>query len=107
MPNRKNVLITGASSGLGRGMAKIFAAKGYNLALCARRMDRLEELKADLLTAYPTVNVWIKPLDVCQYDTVFTVFREFRDEMGSLDRVLVNAGMGKGCLLYTSPSPRD
>lgn len=101
MPQRKNVLITGASSGLGRGMAKIFAAKGYNLALCARRMDRLEELKADLQATNPSVKVWIKSLDVCQYDDVFTVFREFRDEMGTLDRVLINAGMGKGAPLGT------
>ena len=42
------VLITGASSGLGRGMAREFAAMGRNLALCARRTDRLEELKQEL-----------------------------------------------------------
>ena len=38
------ILITGASSGLGAEMARQFAAKGHDLALCARRTDRLEEL---------------------------------------------------------------
>ena len=45
---RKNVLITGASSGLGAGMARILAAKGHNLALTARRVDRLDALKAEI-----------------------------------------------------------
>ena len=39
----KTILITGASSGLGAGMAREFAAKGYNLALCARRLERRSE----------------------------------------------------------------
>lgn len=96
MPVRKNILITGASSGLGEGMARIFAAKGRNLALCARRMDRLEKLKAELEEKHPDITVLIKPLDVADYDQVFAVFDAFRTELGSIDRVLVNAGMGKG-----------
>lgn len=45
---RQKILITGASSGLGAGMARSFAAQGRDLALCARRTDRLTELKAEL-----------------------------------------------------------
>ena len=41
----KVILITGASSGLGEGMAREFAARGNHLALCARRTDRLDSLK--------------------------------------------------------------
>jgi short-subunit dehydrogenase len=48
----KTILITGASSGLGAGMAREFAAKGYNLALCARRLERLETLKQELQSQY-------------------------------------------------------
>ena len=98
---RKTILITGASSGLGRGMAKEFAAMGRNLALCARRTDRLEELKQELAAAHPDIKVSIKALDVLDYEKVFEVFREFRQEFGSLDRVIVNAGMGKGQPLGT------
>ena len=101
MSTRQNILITGASSGLGRGMAREFAAMGRNLALCARRLDRLEELKAELQAAYPDIQVAIQPLDVNDYDAVFTTFKAFRNELGSLDRVIVNAGMGKGQPLGT------
>lgn len=93
---RKTILITGASSGLGRGMAREFAKLGRNLALCARRTDRLEELKAELLTAHPGIQVSVRALDVMNYDQVFEVFKAFRDDFGTLDRVIVNAGMGKG-----------
>ena len=44
----KTVLITGASSGIGAGMAREFAQKGYDLAICARRLERLQELKQEL-----------------------------------------------------------
>ena len=92
----KNILITGASSGLGDGMARQFAKLGYNLALCARRVERLEKLKSELEAAHPGIKVITKSLDVCDYDQVFEVFRAFRTELGSLDRVIVNAGLGKG-----------
>ena len=49
MTTRRNILITGASSGLGKGMAIEFAKKGRNLALCARRVDRLQQLRDELL----------------------------------------------------------
>ncbi|MGW4478058.1 SDR family oxidoreductase [Rhodococcus triatomae] len=98
---RKNILITGASSGLGRGMAREFASRGRNLALAARRTDRLEELRDELLAAHPGITVAIRALDVNEHDDVFTVFREFDEEFGGLDRVIVNAGLGKGQPLGT------
>jgi len=98
---RRNILITGASSGLGREMAVQFAQKGRNLALCARRIDRLEILKAELLAIDPNISVIIKSLDVNDHDAVFTVFNEFKQELGQLDRVIVNAGMGKGASIGT------
>jgi short-subunit dehydrogenase len=93
---RQNILITGASSGLGRGMAREFAARGRNLALCARRLDRLEELRDELLGAHPGITVTVAPLDVDDHEQVFEVFRAFRIDLGQLDRVIVNAGLGKG-----------
>lgn len=93
---RKRILITGASSGLGRGMAREFARAGSDLALCARRLDRLEALKAELEGAHPAIRVSIHSLDVTDHEQVFAVFAAARDALGGLDRVIVNAGIGQG-----------
>jgi len=98
---RQNILITGASSGLGKGMAMEFAKQGRNLALCARRVERLEELKTELLSINPNIDVITKSLDVNDHDQVFEVFNAFKAEMGQLDRVIINAGMGKGASIGT------
>jgi short-subunit dehydrogenase len=93
---RKNILITGASSGLGRGMAREFARLGRNLALCARRTDRLHALQRELTAAHPGIAIHVRALDVTNHEQVFEVFNAFAADLGSLDRVIVNAGIGKG-----------
>jgi short-subunit dehydrogenase len=98
---RQRILITGASSGLGAEMARQFAALGRDLALCARRTERLEELRSELIAQHPSVRVAIRALDVNDHDAVFRVFDEFADELGGLDRVVVNAGLGKGARIGT------
>ncbi|HEX9176804.1 MAG TPA: SDR family oxidoreductase [Mycobacterium sp.] len=93
---RQKILITGASAGLGAGMARAFAAKGRDLALCARRTDRLDELKAELTAQYPNIKVAVAELDVNDHEQVPKVFAALSDELGGIDRVIVNAGIGKG-----------
>ena len=109
----RTVLITGASSGLGAEMARQLAARGYDLALCARRLDRLEKLRAEILAADPsgstTRRIEVRALDVNDADQVFEVFRGFRDDFADggdgegrgLDRIVINAGLGKGAPLGT------
>ena len=60
---RKTILITGASSGLGEEMARQFAARGHDLALCARRVEKLEALKAEIVAAQ-CLNGRVQPFDV-------------------------------------------
>lgn len=98
---RRNILITGASAGLGEEMARQFAANGHNLALTARREDRLKALQEELTAAYPAQTVVIHKLDVNDHDQVFEVFRAAEAELGTLDRVIVNAGLGKGAPIGT------
>lgn len=94
-------MITGASSGLGAEMARQLAALGHDLALCARRVERLEEVRAEILRAQPKRTVSIRPLDVNDHEAVFATTRAFVEELGGLDRVVVNAGLGKGRPLGT------
>jgi short-subunit dehydrogenase len=80
-------------------MARAFAAKGRDLALCARRTDRLEELKSELTSRHPGITVAVAELDVNDHEQVPKVFAALADELGGIDRVIVNAGIGKGAPL--------
>jgi short-subunit dehydrogenase len=98
---RKTILITGASSGLGAEMARQFAARGHDLALCARRTEKLEALREEIHRDHPNVHIEIKDLDVTDDGQVFEVFRAFKADFGRIDRVIINAGLGKGAPLGT------
>lgn len=100
-PHRQTILITGASSGLGAEMARQFADLGHDLALCARRTEKLESIKSGILAAHPERRVEIRALDVNDDDQVFEVFRGFKADFGTIDRVVINAGLGKGAPLGT------
>lgn len=95
------ILITGASSGLGAEMARQFGALGYDLALCARRTERLEQLSAQIRATHPERRVEVRQLDVTEDAQVFEVFHDFCKDFGTIERVIINAGLGKGQPLGT------
>jgi len=80
-------LITGASSGIGRDMARVLAKKNINLILVARREEKLEELKKEL-----SVSVKIIPMDLSIRENVFHLFRILENE--KIDIVISNAVFG-------------
>jgi short-subunit dehydrogenase len=100
-PLRQRILISGASSGLGEGMARRFAAMGRDLALVARRFDRLEALQRQLLDAHPGIRVEVAAMDVDDADSVATVVPVLAERLGGLDRVVANAGIGNGASIGT------
>lgn len=100
-----SILITGASSGIGAEMARQFAALGHDLALAARRLDRLEELRSEISQAHPEVRVTVWQLDVTDDEAVFDVFRAVAADFGSLDRVIINAGVSTGAPIGTGGYP--
>ncbi len=81
-------------------MALEFAKQDCNLALCARRVENLEELKKQILEINPNCQVFLRSLDVTLSEDVFIVFNAFNEDFKrigeKLDRVIVNAGIGKG-----------
>jgi short-subunit dehydrogenase len=93
-------IITGASSGLGAEMARQLAARGWDLCLAARRLDRLDALRDEIVDRTGR-RVEVRALDVLDDEAVFETFRGFRDDVGTIDRVIVNAGLGKGAPIGT------
>jgi short-subunit dehydrogenase len=100
-PVRQRILITGASSGLGEGMARRFAAMGRDLALAARRTDRLEALQKELLAAHAGIRVETAAMDVDDPESVAAVVPDLVGRLGGLDRFIVNAGIGKSASIGT------
>lgn len=80
-------LITGASSGLGRDMARILADEGYDLILIARRKTKLEKLQKELKT-----NVEIIPLDISSTYNCMSLYNQVKKE--DIDILINNAGFG-------------
>ncbi|MEQ9617944.1 MAG: SDR family oxidoreductase [Deltaproteobacteria bacterium] len=89
----ETVLITGASSGIGWELAKLFASDNSNLVLVARREDRLGEL-ADLLKSEFGVDVFILPTDLSKKTAPRQIFSKLRKERIQIDVLVNNAGFG-------------
>jgi uncharacterized protein len=86
-------LITGASSGIGREMARALAARGHGVALVARRADRLEELAAELRDAHG-VRAETLPADLADGDAVDGLVAELDRRGLTVDVLVNNAGFG-------------
>ncbi|KTC64780.1 short chain dehydrogenase/reductase family oxidoreductase (plasmid) [Legionella adelaidensis] len=91
----KTVLITGASSGIGKACAELFAQKSANLLLCARRQERLQELKSTLQEKYK-IDVHTFALDVRNKNKVFTAFKSLPGNWQNIDVLINNAGLAAG-----------
>jgi short-subunit dehydrogenase len=89
----KSVFLTGASGGLGEGMARGFARRGRALALASRRTEKLEALATELRTI-GSPHVIVRRLDVTDYASVPKVIGEAADALGGLDIVVANSGIG-------------
>lgn len=81
------VLITGASSGIGRDMAKIYSEKGYEIILVARNTKKMEELASTLKTKIKIIS-----LDLSKTDSCYKLYEQVKDD--NIDIVINNAGYG-------------
>ena len=90
---KKTALITGATSGIGLATAKRLAHEGYQLILCGRRLERLEQLQHELLIQ---TKVHTLPFDVRDKNAVFNAIDSLPNELTSIDVLINNAGNAHG-----------
>ncbi|MBW4040157.1 MAG: SDR family oxidoreductase [Acidobacteria bacterium] len=91
----KIVCITGASSGIGAATAMEFARHGAKLLLCARRLDRLQAMEAELRDA-GSPDIFNVALDVRNRDAVHTTLANLPEAWRSIDILVNNAGLSRG-----------
>ncbi|WP_413379707.1 SDR family NAD(P)-dependent oxidoreductase [Paenibacillus taichungensis] len=90
----KYTVITGASSGIGYETALAFAARGKNLILVARRLDKLKELKSAIQNIDPAVHVIAHTSDLSDTSQVYTLYNTLKEYQ--IETWINNAGLGEG-----------
>ncbi|MCP4122043.1 MAG: SDR family oxidoreductase [Bacteroidetes bacterium] len=88
-----NIIVTGASRGIGRAIVLKFAAKGYNVAFCARRVEPLDELAAEIDKINNNINVYYESCDVTDVEKVKRFAQNALENLGSIDVIVNNAGV--------------
>lgn len=102
---QKTALITGATSGIGKATAKIFAENGINLVLCGRRKNRLDDIKKELENK---VDITTLHFDVGNREAVFSTIESLSDNKKKDINVLVNcAGNAYGLDTFFDSSIDD
>jgi short-subunit dehydrogenase len=89
----QTALITGASAGIGRELARLAAKDGQNLVLVARRRDRLDELAAELKSAHG-VTVTVLPADLGDPAAPRSIAQSLQADSIDVDCLVNNAGFG-------------
>ncbi|OQY41598.1 MAG: NAD(P)-dependent oxidoreductase, partial [Fusobacteriia bacterium 4572_74] len=92
---KKIVLITGASSGIGRAAALKYAEKSYDLILVARRMDKLEELKDEIL-GFKNIKIKLLQIDISNSEEVKNSINSLEDKWKQIDILINSAGLALG-----------
>lgn len=88
-----NIIITGATKGIGRAAATLFASKGFDICACARNKQDLEALKNELSGLNDKIKVYVQPCDVSKKSEVLA-FAEFcLQNLGKVDILINNAGV--------------
>jgi short-subunit dehydrogenase len=89
----RNALVTGASAGIGEALARVFAARGFNLVLTARRADRLAALAQELKTAHG-VETRAIPADLARPEACAALIEALNKDGVIIDVLINNAGYG-------------
>jgi len=91
----KFAFITGATAGIGEAIANLLANQGYNLILCGRRKERLDQLKSEL-TAKHSVEIFILNFDLRKREEVEAAINSLPETWRNIDVLINNAGLAMG-----------
>ena len=91
----KTVLITGATSGIGKATADLFAKNGYNLIITGRRKERLDEVSIELEKVH-RIKIKTLAFDVRDKDAAAKAIKSLKKEWKKIDILINNAGKAKG-----------
>ena len=86
-------VITGATKGIGRAIANKLAEASFDLAVCARSAQDLEQMRDELNTAYPHINVFVKSVDVADKIAVESFAADLLARFKQIDLLVNNAGI--------------
>jgi 3-hydroxy acid dehydrogenase / malonic semialdehyde reductase len=102
-------LITGASSGFGRALAALLAARGVNLIVTARREDRLRKLKEQLHSKHASDGVQVETLvfDVRDLKQCEAALKSKADIVSKISILINNAGLARGLAPVAESNPDD
>lgn len=92
----KYALITGASSGIGKATAEKLAEDGYSLILCARRIELLGQLVAELKKKHPQAELHAFQVDVSSSDSIQNFAKNQMSLLKKVEVLVNNAGLAKG-----------
>jgi NADP-dependent 3-hydroxy acid dehydrogenase YdfG/tetratricopeptide (TPR) repeat protein len=93
--DRPLVLVSGATSGIGRATAEIFASNGFRVIATGRRMDRLEAMRNSLLEKYQN-NIQVLCFDVRNPAAIDAAFHKLPESWRQVDILINNAGLSRG-----------
>ena len=103
----KNVLITGATSGIGYELAKRFAEEGYSLVLVARSIENLKETAQDMHSISGMISIHLIAIDLFEKDAALAIYQQTQELGISVDILVNNAGQGEWGLFTETNLERE
>lgn len=96
------VIIIGATSGIGRGLASVFFEEGYSIGITGRRVELLESLKSELIGSKSEVHsdkqnterCFVQPMDLKNIESSMDQLNDLIKALGGMDLIVLNSGVG-------------
>jgi short-subunit dehydrogenase len=104
---QKHALITGATSGIGYELARLFAKDGYNLVLVARNQENLEETAREMKQENPNIHAHVLAVDLFVPGAAEKIYTFTREQNITVDVLVNDAGQGEGGLFVSTALARE